>query len=58
VTVRPGELVRVTFRSRPFVAKGSSAASDEQSPERVTVAQRQGKLDERGSDKPQADARD
>jgi len=58
VSVRPGELVRLTFRSRPFASKSSAAASDEESPERVTVAQKQGKSDERGSGKSQADARD
>jgi len=57
VSVRPGELVRVTFRSRPFSIKSSASASDE-IPERVTVAQRAGHSSERNSGKSQADARD
>ena len=58
VNVRPGELVRVTFRSRPFIGKSAAAASDDESPEHVTVAQRAAKPGEHGSGKSQADARD
>lgn len=54
VSVRPGELVRVTFRSRPFVAKSTASASAE-TPDHVTVAERSG---HRSSGKSQADARD
>jgi multidrug resistance efflux pump len=55
VSVRPGELVRVTFRSRPFVSKSSAST---ETPDRVSVAQRPGHSGDRSSGKSQADARD
>jgi multidrug resistance efflux pump len=56
VSVRPGELVRVTFRSRPFAAKATASASADPT-DRVAVAQRPGRSQENAS-KSQADARD
>jgi multidrug resistance efflux pump len=53
ISVRPGELVRVTFRSRPFSGKSSTAAAAAPtSSDRLAVAQ------EGNSGKTRADARD
>ena len=57
VSVRPGELVRITFHSRPFAPKSTATASEE-TPDHVTVAQRSPKSNDHGSAKSHADARD